>query len=97
MKQGAVIRTENSNSIQEPRLPLINGAELKRRNTSSLNESDYQHYLEENCEHKNANEEILIDSEEEFQPVQPLIRFKTSLDPYVDIGCNSPKTMRLMQ
>ena len=67
---------------------------MKRMNTPSINESDEnQLLLQDNCEHKNADEEINYDSEEYQQSYPPLRRGKCLLEPYIDNGCNSPKTM----
>ena len=67
---------------------------MKRMNTPSINESEEsQLLLHDNCEHKNADEEINHDSEEHQQSYPPLRRGKCLLEPYIDNGCNSPKTM----
>ena len=66
---------------------------MKRINTPSINESEEDKLLlAENCEHENADEEINHDSEE-YQQNYPLKRGKCLLEPYIDSGCNSPKTM----
>ena len=66
---------------------------MKRINTPSINESEENKLLlQENCEHENADEEIYYDSEE-YQQIYPHRRGICLLEPYIDSGCNSPKTM----